>query len=233
MKFSLPIVVAIALALVPAAALAQWCDNFDTYPVGPLNLGGWAGWDGNPGAVGYVVNSRFRSAPNSAEIRPTSDAVQPFTGVNSGQWVVSGWCYIPAGIAGNQYLILMNTYTAGNPHANNHWSAQILLDMTLNQVRDADNPSSPTFPIVRGQWVEVRDEIDFASDLQSVYYGNVLIWQESWTAGTAPGGALNLALIDLYSEGAPSIYWDDLCVRRAGATPVEPTSWGQIKANFR
>lgn len=233
MKFSLPIVVAIALALVPAAALAQaWCDNFDGYPVGPIvGLGGWEGWDGNAGATGYVVNSPFRSAPNSQEIRPTTDSVHRYTGVNSGRWCLEGYIYIPAGISGNQYLILMNTYV--QPHQNPHWSTQILFDMALNQVRDADNPNSPTFPIVRGQWVPVRVEIDFTTDLQSVYYGNVLLWSESWTAGTAPGGALNFAAIDLYSEGAPSVYWDDLCLNRCGATAVEPSSWGQIKANFR
>lgn len=232
MKSSLPILVTIALALVPVAARAQWCDNFDSYPVGPLVPGGgWEGWDGNAAATAYVVNNPFHSAPNSLEIRPTTDCVHQFNGINVGLWILSGWVYIPAGISGDQYLILMNTYV--QPHLNPHWSTQMLFDMTLNQIRDADNPQSPSYPILRDQWVAVTVDIDFYNDRQSVWYGNNLLWQESWTAGTAPGGALNFAAIDLYSNGAPSIYWDDLCLRQGGATPVEPTSWGQIKANFR
>jgi hypothetical protein len=231
MRFSLPIVVAIALALAPAAALAQWQDNFDGYPVGPLvPQGGWTGWGGNPAATAYVVSDLFRSAPNSAEIRPTSDCVQQFTGVNSGQWIMSGWSYIPTGIAGDQYFILLNTYPTTN---NNNWSCQVQFNMTTGVCLDADNPNGPTLPLVRGQWVEVRVEINFATDQQTIYYNGALLNQKSWTAGTLPGGALNLAALDLFSNSAPSIFWDDLVLRQAGATPVEPTSWGAIKANFR
>jgi hypothetical protein len=157
--------------------------------------------------------------------------VHQFTGINSGRWVFSGWVYIPDGISGQQYLILMNTYE--QPHQDQHWSTQVLFDMTLNQIRDAGNPQSPTYPLERGQWAEVRVDIEFDNDRQNVWYGSMLLWQESWTAGTAPGGALNFAAVDLYSDGAPSIYWDDFCLPPGGATPVEDTSWGQIKATFR
>lgn len=230
MRFSLSCIVALALALAPAAGLA-WQDNFDTYPVGPLvPQGGWIGWNGNAAATAYVVNQPFRSAPNSAEIRPTTDCVQQYTGINSGQWVFTAYSYVPTGQTGEQYFILLNTYPAS---PSNNWSCQILLNGTTGVVSDADNPNGPTIPIVRNQWVLLQVFIDFGIDQQTIFYNGVLLNQKSWTAGTAPGGALNLAALDLFSNNAPAIYWDDLVLREAGATPVESTSWGQIKANFR
>ena len=39
----------------PAAALAQWSDNFDSYPTGPLvGNGGWESWDNDPGALAHA-----------------------------------------------------------------------------------------------------------------------------------------------------------------------------------
>lgn len=223
--------VLVAVLLVSGSALAQWSDNFDSYLNGSAlhGQGGWQGWGNNPAATAYVTNVQRRSLPHSADIRPTSDIVQQFTGVSAGQWVMTGWSYVPAGISGEQYFILLNTYPAS---VNNNWSTEFLLDMTLNVVKDYDNPNSPTLPLIRNQWVEVRVEIDFAADQQKVFYNGALLTQESWTGGAAPGGALRLQALDLFSNAAPSIYWDDLVLQRAGATAVEPASWGQIKGVF-
>jgi len=231
MRFSCPIAVAIALSLVPAATLAQWSENFDSYPVGPLvPQGGWEGWGGNPAATLYVVNDLFHSAPNSAECRPTTDCVHRFTGVSSGEWSMLVIAMIPAGATGEQYFILLNTYPASPL---NNWSTQILFNMTANVVLDADNPNGPTIPIVRDQWVEVRVDINFMTDQQTMYYNGQILNQKSWTGGVAPGGALNLAAVDIYSNNASSIYYDDIVLREGGPVPVGPTTWGQIKANFR
>lgn len=203
MRLSLLISTAlVALFLLPAPALAQWSDNFDSYANGSAlhGQGGWAGWNGDPNATAYVTNLRARSAPHSADIRPTSDIVQEFTGINSGIWIISGWCYVPSGITGQQYFILLNTYPAG---ANNNWSCQVLLDMTANTVSDSDNPNPTPLPLIRDRWVEVRNEINFGTDVQTVFYDGALLHQESWTAGTQTGGALNLAALDLFSFGGP------------------------------
>jgi hypothetical protein len=219
------------LVLVPALALAQWSENFDSYPVGPLvPQGGWEGWGGNPAATLFIVNILFHSPPNSAESRSTTDCVHRFSGVNVDLWSFINICFIPTGALGEQYFILLNTYPAGPL---NNWSTQILIDMTANVVLDFDNPNGPAIPIVRDQWIEVRVDIDFDTDTQSMYYNGQLINQKSWTGGVAPGGALNLAALDIYSNNASSIYYDDFVLRESGPVPVEPTSWGQIKASFR
>jgi hypothetical protein len=222
-----------AMALVPTVALAQWSDNFDSYANGtPLHgVGGWAGWDNNPGATGYVTNARSHSAPNSCEIRPTTDLVQQFTGVTTGIWTISGWNFCPTGGTGEQYFILLNQYVPGNINADN-WSLDLLYDQTSGVVRDFDDPSTPTIPLIRNQWVQTRVVIDFTANTQQIFYGATLLTTKSWTEGASGGGILNLNALDLFSNAGQTINWDDLVLAREGATAVEPTTWGNVKATF-
>lgn len=224
---------ALALAFVPAAANAggPWSDNFDSYANGSglHGQGGWRGWDGNPAFNGFVSSVRARSAPHSLESRPTTDIVQQYTNVNSGLWTISGWNYIPSGGSGIQYFILLNTYNEGGP---NNWSLDMGFDQNSGQVIE-DDPNTPPLQIIRDQWVPVRVEIDFNNDIQRVFYGVSLLVQKSWTEGASGGGALNLDALDIYSNAATAIYWDDLVLEEEGATSVEPTTWGSVKGAFR
>jgi len=220
-----------ALLLAPAVAVAEWSDNFDSYQLGPLHgQGGWEGWNGSPEATAYVSDAYSLSSPNSVEIQPTSDCVQQFDDVNAGQWVFTGWVYVPTGATGEQYWILLNAYpTVGNYS----WSLQVLFNMTQNVVVDY-NDTTASRPLIRDQWVELRVEIDFAADLQIVYYNGDQFIMKGWTSGVEPGGALDLAALDLYSNGASAIYWDDLWLRPdVPPVPVEDTSWGRIKASYK
>ena len=235
MRMTLPLSTAlIAVLLVAGSAFAQWSDNFDGYPANQNlhNVGGWTGWGNDPGATAFVraAPAPSRSAPHSVEIALTSDLVQQYAGVNAGQWVMSGWCYIPTGATGRQYFILMNTYTLP---ATFNWSTQLRLDMTANVARDDLTTGNPTKPLARDRWVEVRVEIDFAIDQQQLYYdGGAPLSTSSWRRT----GALNLAALDLFgglgAQGQSIIHWDDLVLRRAGVTAVEPATWGGIKATF-
>jgi hypothetical protein len=223
-----------ALAVLPALAQAQWSDNFDGYANGTSlhGVGGWAGWDGNPAATGFVTNVQSRSAPHSMESRPTTDLVQEFNGVGANTWVISGWSYCPTGGVGQQFFILLNTYVSGNPPADN-WSLDLLFDQSAGLVRDFDVPTTPAIPLIRNQWVQVRVVIDFTADTQQVFYGATLFTTKSWTEGASGGGQLNLDALDLFSNGGTTIYWDDLVLAREGATPVESTTWGGVKGAFR
>lgn len=220
------------LIALPSLAGAQpWSDNFDSYPNGSglHGQGGWRGWGGNPAADAFVTNVQSLSAPQSAEITPTSDIVQQFAGANSGLWVISAWQYIPSGSTGEQYFILLNTYTEPGPW---NWSLDMLFDSSAGLVSDLDDPAATPLPIVFDAWVEVRDEIDLTTDVQSIYYNGTLLNQKSWTDGASGGGAVNIEALDLFSNGGSSIYWDD-CDLNQGGVPVEPTSWGSIKSSFR
>ena len=185
----------------------------------------------SPAATGFVTNVQARSAPHSMESRPTTDLVQEFTGVNTGTWVISGWSFCPTAGTGQQFFILLNTYVAGA--GVDIWSLDLLFDQSAGVVRDFDDAGTPPIPLIRNQWVQVRVVIDFAANTQQVFYGATLFTTKSWTEGASGGGALNLDALDLFSNAGSTIYWDDLVLARDGATAVEPSTWGSVKANFR
>jgi len=232
-RWTLPTLMTLALMAIPALVAAQpWYDDFDSYANGSglHGQGGWRGWDGSIAANAYVSGLYSRSAPHSAEIRPTSDIVQQFTTATSGQWVMIGWVYIPTGTTGEQYFILLNTYNEGGPY---NWSTQVLFNSTTGLVSDPDNPGSTQFNMIRNQWVELRVDIDLDADTQSIFYNGNLMSTKSWTNGVSGGGAVNIAALDLFSNNGSTIYWDDVSLSQGGPVSVEPTSWGAVKALYR
>ncbi|UCF13046.1 MAG: hypothetical protein JSW06_02005 [Thermoplasmatales archaeon] len=202
-----------------------WEDNFDSYPVGPLHgLGGWEAWDNVPAVTAYVTDNQSRSPSNSVEIAwfsgVSADIVQQFIGVSSGKWNLTTWGYIPSDLVGNSFFILLNKYEHGVPHVIQDWSCQIGVNTT--RIWDFDNVDD-WLPTITDDWVELRVEIDFEADIQTVYYNDVVLFEKSWTAGVSPGGQKNLACIDLYADNvfSSSIYWDDFVLEgEVGDTPV-------------
>lgn len=214
--------VAVALLALPGITLAMdWSENFDAYPVGPLvPLGDWQYWDCVTNTDARVTDAIALSAPNSAEITPSTDVVQAFTGVTSGQWVISAYNFVPAGSSGEQYFILLNLWDCAG---NWDWSLDILFDATAGLVSTVEGTG--TTALVYGEWVEVRVEMDFDAGSQSIYYNGGLLDTIAW-AGTG------LAALDLFSNGGTSIYWDNLELQ-GPPTAVESSTWGQIKATFK
>jgi len=193
-----------------------WSDDFDTYTTGSAlhGQGGWAGWDNDPAVTGYVTNVQSRSSPNSVEIdyftTVAADMVQQYSDVNSGIWIYRAWQYVPGSMTGTQNFILMNTYVVGT-HNNPDWSLQLEFSATGGYMRDANNVAATT-TLITNAWVEIRVEINFETDLQTIYYNNNLLTSKSWKNGVSPGGAKNLACVDLYAGSATSssVYYDDL-----------------------
>lgn len=213
---------AAALVLAPVAG-ADWSDNFDSYSPGGLQgQGGWDTWDSNPAANGYVVTSPHRSAPNSLQITPTTDIVQQFS-ETSGQWEITAWQYIPTGTTGDQYFILLNTYTTGGPY---DWSLQIQFNTTTTQFMISD-PGTYVGTILYNQWVEIKIMIDLTAGMQSIYYNGSFCETIPWQLT----GVNELNAMDLFSDGGGNIYYDDISLEATGA--LSPSTWGQIKANLR
>jgi hypothetical protein len=228
MRAGLLLLAAAGLALcLPVAAGAQWSDDFDSYANGQSlhGVGGWKGWDNNPAFTAYATDLYALSAPNSVDITPTSDLVHEFSGYTSGAWVVTAWQYIPSTSTGQQYFILLNTYADGGI---NNWSTEIQF-ANGSVINDGDGA---TLPVIFDQWVEIRVEIDLDTDVQAIYYGGNLLTQTSWTEGLSGGGALNIGAMDLFSNAASDIYYDDISIEEANPTATETTSWGQVKALF-
>jgi len=193
-----------------------WSDDFDSYTTGSAlhGQGGWEAWDNNPATTAYVVDDQARSTPNSCEIAwfggVSADIVQQFTDINSGDWIISTYLYVPSDMSGNSFFILMNDYQHGGPHNTQDWSLQIQFSASTGTIWDY-NDVSAVLPLVMDDWAELRVEIDFEADIQTVYYDGTFLLSKSWKDGVSPGGAKNLAAIDLYADSvaSTSVYWDD------------------------
>ncbi|MBE3120971.1 MAG: PKD domain-containing protein [Thermoplasmata archaeon] len=207
-----------ASATLCVSAKGPWSDNFDSYINGQLldgtgDDGGWIGWANNPAAYGTVTNANFRSSPHSVDIKITSDLVHLY-GETSGEWIFTAWQYIPVGQSGGTYggtyFIMNDVYTTGG--SDTHWAVQIQFDNINNVVESEFDTGNPTLPLIYGQWVEIRVEIDFITDWFKFYYNDQLLIQKAWTAGVnnLDDGTLCLAALDLFADSSTTVYYDDL-----------------------
>lgn len=217
------VILALAVATV-AYASPFWYDGFEAYANGTVlqGVGGWKGWDNDPTFAGVVSNAQAHTGANSIAIGPAADAVHEFSGYGSGgAYDIIAWTYVPSTMTGEQYFIVLNTYNDGGPY---NWSTQILFNATTNVVSAVDFGTTTT--LIEDQWVELRVHVDLdpTVDQQTMYYNGVQFAQGSWTDGASGGGALNIDTIDLFGNGASTMYYDDISiVDAARAISVEKT----------
>jgi uncharacterized repeat protein (TIGR01451 family) len=205
---------ALLLALVPLVVLAAggpWSDNFDSYATGSQmhGQGGWKGWGNNAAAGALTSNAQARSAPNSVDVVGATDLVHEYA-TSSGQWIYTGWIYVPGNYTGQTYFIMLNTYDDACATCN--WSLQFCFDSgTGNVVDDTAGTCTGTgIPYLTDQWVEVRVEIDFDTNFFNAYYNNTLMASDAWSEHVSGGGAVAFGAVDLFANGATSVFWDDL-----------------------
>jgi hypothetical protein len=203
-----------------------WSDNFDSYTAGFQldGQGGWSGWGNDPTAGALTSDVQARSIPNSVDIFGDSDLIHPYSGSTTGVWIFTAWQYIPNDFAGTTYFILLNTYTDGETDTN--WSAQVIFNSVSGELFN-EGTANGTLPIIKGQWVEIRDEIDLDADTQTFYYGGEILFTDSWTEGMTGGGAVNIAAVDLFADGASSVFYDDISLSQVMDIPwlsIDPNS---------
>src|ERR1035441_8762629 len=205
-------ILALALCIVALGArAAAFFDDFESYAVGS-NLhgqGGWAGWAGNASA-GALVSTNFAFSPTrSVNITGASDLVHTFSGATNGQWVFSVMQYIPSTSTGTNYVILLNTYRP--PYGTNdlNWSVQIQNNMDTGQII-SDLGGSATLPMIKDQWVEVRCEIDLASNSVSEFYNGQLLSTHAWQGGVGGPGLNEIQALDLFANNAAPVYYDNV-----------------------
>ena len=201
------------------ASERAWADNFDGYTNGQLldgtpDDGGWTGWADDPAAYGTVTDAEARSSPHSVEIAVASDLVHEYEGYSSGQWIYTAWQYIPLDFEGMSYFIMLCGYDGGG--AGTVWVVQVHFDSELDTVVSEFN--NEELPIIYGEWVEIRVEIDLDGDWMDIFYGGDLLASHAYTdtvQGTG-GGTLNIAAVDLFANGATPVYYDDISLLPPG-----------------
>lgn len=211
----------LASIILLCAAASGWAseftDGFEAYsaPLGIHGQGGWKGWDNMATADARAANLYAHSGRNSVEILGSSDLVHEFD-VTGGEWVFTAWQYIPSGAQGTTYFILLNTYADGGPW---DWSVQTEYDLTAGIVAPWGIVVGEPARIIYDQWVEIKFIIDLTENTVEEYYNGVQIASGVWDDdehGT-------LQAIDLYGNGASSVYYDDIQIDSAAApAPTTP-----------
>jgi hypothetical protein len=195
-----------------------WVETFrHYYPANGMHgQWDWEAWDDDSTFDALTTETHACSDTLSVDIKGDADLVHPFIGADSGKWVFSAQVYVPDEMQEASYFILLNTYPADPDHPEN-WSLQLQLDGAAGVLKDYLNDAAA--PLIRNQWTEIRVEIDLDQDEQAVYYAGVPLLTKGWSDGVSPGGALNIAAVDLYAAGASSVYYDDLVLEHGEMSP--------------
>ena len=199
------------LLCMPAVAVADWSDNFDSYEDGTklYNIGGWSGWDDVEASAGTVSSAQSRSAPHSIGVSNSlgNDAVHPFEPYTTGAWTFTAYQYVPSDLDGLTYFIMNNVYNHGGPY---EWAIEMHMDpatgMVNEQIRDSGGGNAT--PLVYDAWVEIRVDFDLDLDTCDAYYNNVLIASGTWATSSYP--TVEFANVDLYAPHNVGVYFDDL-----------------------
>jgi hypothetical protein len=234
------IVIFLSILCLPAVALADWAEDFDSYAPGSqiVGQGGWEQW--SPNAGGLVSNLYSRSPENSLAIAGASDVVHQYSGYTTGKWFYTAWMYIPSTYSGVNptYFIMLNTYAyPSGPYV---WAVQVGFRASDGMVIADCGSTNPVIgpAYVEDDWAEIRVYIDLDEDWTQVYYNGVLLDDPaladhptlgggySWTAGVfgQDTGALNIAAVDLFAYNGTAVYYDDISL-----TPASP--WVDAKVN--
>lgn len=209
-RLSLAAVMLFASCAAPVFGAIVFQDNFDSYANGQdlHGVNGWKGWDNLAAASALVSNTVSSSTPNSVAIAPASDLVHQFSVPSSGIYNFSIDTFVPTGSTGQQWFILLNTYNDGGPY---NWSLQQVFDNNSGLIGNADNHGVAT-PIIYNQWVPLNVVIDLGANTQSLSYGGTPLFSGvSWTEAVGSGGgALAIGAVDLFGNGASTIFYDNL-----------------------
>ena len=211
MRYLKILVIGFALASMCSVASAQvFSEDFESYASGSAMHGqnGWKGWNNVAGAGAPVSSSYAFSGTNSVEIIGAADLVHEFD-ITGGRWELTAMQYIPSGTTGTSWFILLNTY---NDNGTQDWSVQTQFNLETGAIT-TQYDSGASAVIVYDQWVQIRCMIDLDNNTVDEYYNGEFFTTHQWDDGNKN----TLQVIDLYGNGASSIYYDDIVV----AAPLE------------
>ncbi len=203
-------------------------EDFEFHPPGTVcGLSGFIPWQNGNDVCGEVSTAQASSGNRSLKIVGSvggagglgDDTVLPVAGVTSGQWTVRAMTFVPSDATGEGALVLLNTYDDVNPPQNSWYSAQVRFRANQNQL--VADVGAGTTPLIKGQWVELRLEIDLDSDLADYFYnGAQFVTDRPWTDGVVPGfpGPARLRALDFYggepsTGGTSGMYFDDVTIK--------------------
>jgi len=197
-------VVAFVLVCVSSSASAGvlYFEDFESLDVGLVlhEVAGWEGWYGSAGSAASVSDKYAFSGTKSVEVASSADAARVFD-ITEGKWVLTAMQYIPSGTSGVSRFHMQNTYRNGPIGRSVQWS------FSLNDgVIGDDYDTGASAIIIYDEWIELKLLIDLDNDLLQQYYNGELFSSRAWVFS----GTSQIKTINLYGNGASSVYYDDI-----------------------
>ncbi|MFN0136509.1 MAG: dockerin type I domain-containing protein [Phycisphaerae bacterium] len=211
-------------------------EDFENYAIAELCAqSDWNAWSGSAAGCGQVTREQASSGSSSVKIvgniagTPGDDTV---LSVNLTQplYDLEIQTFVPQDATGTGWFVLLNTY----PEPFN-WSPNVFFNADNNTVGDLQRPTQ-TLPLIRGQWVTLRMEIDLANDLVTGWYNEQqFIDGVQWTNSGSTNGQPRIQAIDLYAGeptagGTSGMYFDDLVVSEV-CIPTAPPCPGDLNGD--
>jgi len=191
--------------LIGRPAVTLFSADFDAYEAGTdlQGVDGWKGWNGDAAGSAPVSDTVAFNGTNSVEILGSADLVHEFD-IAGGVIEFSAMQYIPSGTSGTSYFILLNSYDDG---ANQDWSVQTLFNLDAGTVSSYYVEGSEA-EIVFDEWVPMDLVIDLDNNTVVEYYNGVELASHQWDDNEHG----TLGAIDLFGNGASSVYYDDITI---------------------
>ncbi|HNY79044.1 MAG: discoidin domain-containing protein [Sedimentisphaerales bacterium] len=201
LKYSL-VAFALASVCVSASARVLYFEDFESFDAGVVlhERAGWEGWYGDAGAAGIVSDRYAFRGTKSVEIDASADAVQVLD-ITEGKWVLTAMQYIPSGTSGVTRFHMQNTYRDGDIGRSVQW----FFSLSDGKIGDDYDPSASA-RIIYNEWIELKLVIDLDNDLLEQYYNGALFSTRAWVYS----GTSQIQSIDLFGNGASSVYYDDI-----------------------
>ena len=185
-----------------ASAEVLYFEDFESFEVGLFlhNEAGWEGWYDNAGSAASVSDKYALSGTKSVEVASSADAVQVLD-ITEGKWVLTAMQYIPSGTNGVSRFHMQNQYQNGAIGRSVQWSFSL-----ADGVIGDDYDENASARIIYDEWIELKLIIDLDNDLLDQYYNGELLSSRAWVYT----GSAQIQSIDLYGNGASSVYYDDI-----------------------
>jgi hypothetical protein len=120
---------------------------------------------------------------------------------------------------GQSYFILLSDYADGAGQENK-WAVQMRFDSGSMIVESEFDTVS--LPITLDKWSEILVEIDLDADWMEIYFDGDFLLEKAWTStpNNDGSGELNIAAVDLFANGATSVFYDDMSLEEIGGSVV-------------
>ena len=214
-----------------SVASAQFVDeNFDSYPIGNIDgLGPWVDFGGvnlTEVSSDYAHSGSHSMKMTLSDIVPNPDPngtigygsdvfLDMPARVRSGQFMISYWTYLPGEFNGSNYAYFSEGLIGAGDF---DLGTQIITGSNAETVTLFDGGQSSSLPLIRDEWVETKQIINFDTNSVRVTYGDDLLYEGKWDADQPSDGdfsqfrGVNFWVQDTFDAEAPtgSMYIDDV-----------------------